>query len=109
MPTAKREWYQGASYRITARGNHRNNIFKDKEDFVYYLTLIKEVMEYYIYDKYEIISYCLIDNQVHILIKTEDKPLGQFIGRINSKYAKYYNKNIIISGIYFKIGIFQNL
>lgn len=26
------------------------------------------------------------------IIKTEDQPIGIFIGRINSKYAKYYNK-----------------
>ena len=24
MPTKKREWYPGASYHITVRGNHRN-------------------------------------------------------------------------------------
>ncbi|MBU3126657.1 hypothetical protein [Clostridium tagluense] len=28
---------------------------EDKEDFIYYIFLIKEMMEYYIYDKYEII------------------------------------------------------
>ena len=81
MPTIKREWYPGASYHVTARGNHRNDIFKDEEDFVYYLTLMKETLDYYTYDKYEIISYCLMDNHVHILIKTSEKPLGQFIGR----------------------------
>ena len=32
------------------------------------------------------------DNHVHILIKTGEKPLGQFIGKMNSKYAKCYNK-----------------
>lgn len=98
MPTKKREWYPYASFHATARGNHRNDIFKDKEDFIYYLTLIKEAVKYYIYDKYEIISYCLMDNHVHILIKTGERPLGQFIGKINSKYAKYYNKkyNILV-------------
>ncbi|KZL88578.1 transposase [Clostridium magnum] len=109
MPTKKREWYPYASYHITARGNHRNDIFKDKEDFIYYLTLIKEAVEYYIYDKYEIISYCLMDNHVHILIKTGERHLGQFIGKINSKYAKYYNKKYNYIGHLFQDRYFSEL
>ncbi|WP_341473350.1 transposase [Clostridium estertheticum] len=76
MPTIKRKLYPGASYHVTARGNHRNDIFKNKEDFLHYLTLMKETLDYYMYDKYEVISYCLMDNHVHILIRTEEKPLG---------------------------------
>ncbi|MBZ9688090.1 transposase [Clostridium estertheticum] len=109
MPTIKREWYPGASYHVTARGNHRNNIFKEKEDFAYYIILIKETVEYYIYDKYEIICYCLMDNHVHIIIKTENKPLGQFIGRISSKYAKYYNKKYNYIGHLFQDRYFSEL
>ena len=109
MPTIKRKWYPGASYHVTARGNHRNDIFKDEEDFVHYLTLMKETLEYYIYDKYVIISYCLMDNHVHLLIKTEEKPLGQFIGRINSKYAKYYNKKYNYIGHLFQDRYFSEL
>ncbi|MBV1819984.1 Transposase IS200 like [Clostridium cochlearium] len=46
------------------------------------------------YDKYKIICYCLMDNHVHILIKEENKPVGQLIGRINGRYAKYFNKKL---------------
>ncbi|WP_186429910.1 transposase [Clostridium sp. BSD9I1] len=92
MPTIKRNWYPGASYHITARGNHRSDIFKDEGDFNKYLSLMKEALEYFQYDNYEIICYCLMNNHVHLLIKTENKPIGNFIGRINSMYAKYYNK-----------------
>ena len=109
MPTIKREWYPGASYHVTARGNHRSDIFKDKEDFAYYLILIKETLDYYISDKYIVISYCLMDNHVHILIKTEDKPLGPFIGRINSKYAKHYNKKYNYIGHLFQDRYFSEV
>jgi putative transposase len=109
MPTIKRKWYPGASYHVTARRNHRNDIFKDKEDFACYLSFIKETMEYYIYDNYEIICYCLMDNHVHILIKTEDKPLGQFMGRISSRYAKYYNKKYNYIGHLFQDRYFSEL
>ncbi|QAT40532.1 transposase [Clostridium sp. JN-9] len=109
MPTKKRKWYPGASYHITARGNHRNDIFNDEQDFSYYLTLIKEAMKYYEYDKYEVICYCLMDNHVHILIKTEDKPAGQFIGRVNSRYATYYNKKYNYIGHLFQGRYFAEL
>lgn len=92
MPTTIRKWYPGASYHVTVRGNHRDNIFKDRADFIYYLDLLEETLEYYMYDKYEIMSYCLMINHVHLLVKAKEKPLGQFMCRISSKYAKYYNK-----------------
>ena len=28
MTSEKREWYEGATYHITARGHHRNDIFR---------------------------------------------------------------------------------
>ena len=36
MTGKKRMWFPGASYHITARGNRRNDIFKDEEDFELY-------------------------------------------------------------------------
>lgn len=92
LPTLKVPWYPNSSCHITARGNHRNDIFKDGEDFQYYLTLLKEALEHYQQDGYEIVCYCLMDNHVHMLIKTKDKPPGQFIGRVNAMYAMYFNK-----------------
>lgn len=92
MPTLKRRWYPGSSSHVTARGNHRNDIFRDSEDFEYYLMLIKEAKEYFRYDGYELVCYCLMDNHIHMLISTEEKPEGLFIGRINSIYAKFFNK-----------------
>lgn len=92
MSTPKVPWFPESSCHITARGNHRNDIFKDDEDFQYYLTLLEEALHYFEYYGYEIICYCLMDNHVHILLKTKDKPPGQFIGRVNAIYAKYFNK-----------------
>jgi REP element-mobilizing transposase RayT len=89
LPTKKRVWYPGASYHITARGNHRDDIFKEKEDFLYYLMLMDETLNYYSYYNYKIAAYCLMDNHVHLQLKTEDAPVGIFMGRLNSKYALY--------------------
>jgi magnesium chelatase family protein len=45
MGRKKLVWYPGALYHITTRGNHRNDIFKDGEDYLVYLTQLKEVFE----------------------------------------------------------------
>ena len=70
-------------------------------------------MEYYIYDKYEIIlQLCrrqFNGKLCHILIKTADKPLGQFIGRIGSEYAKYYDKKYNYIGHLFQDRYFSEL
>ncbi|WP_253198504.1 transposase [Clostridium gasigenes] len=92
MTTPKREWYEGASYHITARGNHRNDIFIDEEDFKYYLKIIEEALLYYTNYNYGVIAYCLMDNHVHLMIKTDCMPPGKLISRINSIYTKYFNK-----------------
>ena len=44
MTTTQRVWYEGVAYHITARGNHRNDIFRDDEDFQYYLTVTEEAL-----------------------------------------------------------------
>lgn len=108
MSTKKRVWVEDSSYHITARGNRRNDIFKDDEDFGYYRTLLKEVQEYYMND-YEIAAYCLMDNHVHILISTKDRHLCFFVSRINSIYTKYFNKKYNYIGHLFQDIYFSEL
>ena len=96
MTTPQRVWYEGAAYHITARGNHRNDIFRDGEDFQYYLTVIEQALLYYGNHNYQLICYCLMDNHVHLMIKTDDKPLTNLISRISSIYTRYFNKRTSI-------------
>ncbi|WP_263484343.1 hypothetical protein [Clostridium sp. FP1] len=37
MAIPKIIWYRGSNYHITARGNHRNDIFRDESYFNMYL------------------------------------------------------------------------
>lgn len=66
MTTPKMVWYEGVLYYITARGNHRNDIFRDEEDFECYLKIIEEALLYYTNYNYGVIAYCLMDNHVHL-------------------------------------------
>ena len=92
MPTPKIIWQEGAIYHITTRGNRKEAIFKDEDDFEAYLGHIDENLRYYSHLNYELIAYCLMSNHVHLMIKTEKEPLTSIMRRLNSKYTKYFNK-----------------
>lgn len=51
-------------------------------------------MEYY-ENKYYIIAYILMTNHVHLIIKTTDLDISNFIKRRHSRYAWQSIKNII--------------
>lgn len=91
MTYKKRPWFPGAVLHITARGNHRNDIFRDDEDFQVYLTFIEEALKHF-KGKFCVYCYCLMDNHIHLLLKTEDLHVCNFITKVNSTYAQFFNK-----------------
>ncbi|MFL0197106.1 transposase [Clostridium sp. WILCCON 0269] len=72
MANKKLIWYPNAMYHVSSRGNRRSDIFKEEEDYLVYLENLKEALEYY-EKRYEIISYTLMTNHVHLQVKTKDK------------------------------------
>ena len=51
---------------------------------------------------YEILAYCLMDNHVHLLLKTEVQPPWRFIAWVHSIYARYFNKKYNYVGALFQ-------
>ena len=92
MKLAKKKliWYPNAMYHVSSRGNRRSDIFKEKEDYLVYLENLKEALEYY-ENSYELISYTLMTNHVHLQIKTKDKHIWYLMSRINKSYARNFN------------------
>lgn len=90
MARKNRIWYPNAMYHITSRGNRRSDIYKDEEDHIVYLNILKESLEHYS-NNYDVISYCLMTNHVHLQVKTKEKHIKYFMGRLNGFYAKYFN------------------
>ncbi|MGH4120753.1 transposase [Clostridium sp.] len=101
MGRKKLDWYPGAMYHVTARGNRKSDIFKEEIDFELYLKCMKEALIYY-KNCYRIISYCLMTNHVHIQIEAKTKPVYFYIGRINTFYAKNFNKKYDFIGHLFQ-------
>lgn len=106
MSNKERQWFPDTSYHITIRGNRRGDIFKDEEDFQVYLEIMQETLEYYGAD-FEVICYCLMDNHVHILLKTKDKHMKYFLARISGIYTKYSNDKYNIVELYNNIWLFH--
>ena len=94
-------WYPGAMYHVTSRGNRRSDIFKDEEDYLVYLANLKEALDYYD-NSYEVISYMLMTNHIHLQIKTNDKHLWYFISRVNKSYARNFNNKYNFLGHLFQ-------
>ncbi|MCB2293919.1 transposase [Clostridium algoriphilum] len=89
MVRKKSDWYPGSIHHITCRGNRRSDLFKAEEDYIIFLAIVKEVMEKL---PFELYSYCLMTNHIHLQIKTLDDSISQIMKRINQIYAQYFNK-----------------
>ena len=80
MPRPERISLEGLIYHIVNRGNNRQDIFKDDEDFATYLQTIKKFKDKYLFKLY---GYCLMRNHVHLLIEpTKPNTLSKIIQSI---------------------------
>jgi len=81
--------YAGAVYHITSRGNGRKPIFKDDEDRMGLLNLLKKVNDRYHWLCY---AYCFMDNHYHLIIETPDGNLSKGMRQLNGVYTMHFNK-----------------
>ncbi len=91
----KREWYPSAEYHVMTRGNRRLDIFRDREDFEEYLKIIFDAK---LKSPFKLYGYCLMDNHIHLHIRTIDRPLGEIMRRISALYSRYFNERYNLVG-----------
>ena len=93
MPRSKRKFQRYRLYHVYNRGNRKQVIFRDVDDYKYSL---------------QIKGYCLMDNHYHLLIKTgsDPKELSKFMQRFLTSFCLYTNKKYGLSGHVFQ-GRFQ--
>ena len=89
MPRTARKKSSSGIYHIIIRGINRQTIFEDEEDCAQFLEALKRYKEK---SGYEIYSYCLMGNHVHILMKIGIEPLEQVMRRLCGSYVYWYNK-----------------
>ncbi len=76
-------------HHIINRGVARCDIFLKPDDYVKFLTILKEAKDRY---HFVIHSLCLVNNHYHLLIETKHENLSLIARQINSKYAQYFNR-----------------
>ena len=96
MPRIARIYLEEGIFHILTRGNNRQWIFKDEQDFLRYLLILKELK---IEHPFQLYHYCLMNNHVHLILEVNPKTeLSKFMKRLNLSYYHYYKKRYGYSG-----------
>lgn len=96
MPRPKRISLEGLIYHVINRGNNRQDVFRDNEDFEIFLKTIKKFKEKY---AFKIYGYCLMNNHVHLILEpTIKNTLSKIIQSITLSHIRLYHKKYRSSG-----------
>ena len=93
----------GSYFHIYNRGNAKENIFINEEDYRFFLLRLKQNLfpeennnpriKSLPPNSFSLISYCLMPNHFHLLMRqNSDIPLGRFILKLSTSYSKFLNK-----------------
>jgi len=89
MPRTARIVAVGTPHHITQRGNNKQQVFFNPEDYKMYLHYLNEESKE---NSLLIDGYCLMPNHVHLIATPQTKEsLSKTLGRTNFRYAQYFN------------------
>jgi len=87
MPRTARIVIPGVPHHITQRGNEKQQVFFEDDDYVKYLALLREESAS---NGMRILGYCLMPNHVHIIgIPAREDSLANVIGTTHFRYTSY--------------------
>jgi putative transposase len=123
MSIRKTDLVEGEYYHIYNRGNSKQKIFHDKEDYLRFISLLyisNSNQSFNFYDlgrntnfnvyKIERINllvdigaYCLMPNHFHVLITQKiENGISKFMQKLSTSYSMYYNKKYKRTGSLFE-------
>jgi len=80
--------FEGAFYHVLTRGNQKQKIFLNEEDFSKYLQILTDYKKRY---RFLLYAYVLMPNHVHLLMETREISLSKILQGINQRYTMYFN------------------
>lgn len=119
MSLRKVSFAGGEYYHIYNRGNSKQKVFHDKEDYLRFISLLyisntnenfnlydlNRISNFNIYEleiknpMIAIGAYCLMPNHFHILIKEiKEGGISKFMQKLSTAYVMYYNKKYVRNG-----------
>ncbi|UCB56487.1 MAG: transposase [Candidatus Omnitrophota bacterium] len=76
-------------HHIIQRGNRRQKVFFNEDDYSQYLRLLNTYSHQF---KVDILAYCLMPNHIHLIATPhEDRSLAQAIGETHRNYTRFIN------------------
>lgn len=81
--------YPGAVYHITSRGNARERIYLEDEDYTGFLDCLCSVAKKF---NWIVHAYCLMSNHYHLLIETPEGNLSRGMRQLNGIYTQQFNR-----------------
>lgn len=99
MGRIKRIEYEDAIYHVISKTSEGKSAFRKEEDFRYFVNLLD-----YSFAKHDaaLLSFALMKNHYHLLIKTKKANLSKIMHTLNSNYAHYFNSEYIRKGHLFQ-------
>ncbi len=89
MPRISRRKSQSDVYHCILRGINKQDIFFEEKDYLKFQDIIRKTKETYLYQLY---SYVLMPNHIHLEIKDKNQKLSQTMHSIETSYANYFNR-----------------
>lgn len=89
MPRDKRINIPGTIYHVITRGIERNTIFRDNVDRSEFLSRLETALDK---TSCQCLGWALMNNHLHLLIRTGKESLSSLMRRILTGYAVYFNR-----------------
>lgn len=99
MPRLPRLFVPGGFYHVTTRGNHRKNLFSRPADRRILDGIVADALEA---TRSRLHAYCWMTNHLHLLIQVSDQPLGNFMQRIGTRFARAIQRQVPTTGHLFE-------
>ena len=104
MPRRPRDFSKTDIYHVILRGNDKCDIFYEDQDRYVFLDRVEETKKKF---NYEIYTYCLMDNHVHMVIRVKDNFLSKSMQSLEVRYSSYFNKKFNRTGHLFQNRFFS--
>lgn len=99
MARKARIFTKSEMYHVIMRGNNKQNLFYDREDFTFFHNRLKKYASELSIDVY---GFCFMNNHVHLLLGKANKNLSLFMQKLANSYVYYFNRKYERSGHLFQ-------
>jgi putative transposase len=96
MPRIARAVALAYPHHVTQRGNYKQPVFEDKDDFIRYKSWLQDYIHKF---SLQIWAYCLMSNHVHfICIPQTEETLSKTFNTLHMRYSQYFNRKMDVKG-----------